>query len=226
MALDLIKKLAGGAKTSFELWGVAIVAMALFITGPLPAWGQQSGTPPANQSVAITATPQPAPPPPPEGASPQDKDSWDKWNVIAAVVSAIGTMAAAIAAFWSFKSAKQAETTAKAQRLSDLWPTMEKLEYLSEEELKRLNDQDVANIVIDNVNAMEKLGLWWHANLIDRTIMAHELGTGFIELYDQINGLEKLEKLNRTGTELILENPFITELYRELPKYIATKILN
>ncbi len=218
-------------KTSLAQRAMGVAAMAWFIVSPVPASGQPSNVlttnqPATNPAAVQSASARPVTPPAPATAPAQGKDTWDRWNVIAAIVSALGTVAAAIAAFWSFKSAKQAETTAKAQRLSDLWPEMDKLRYLSDEEVMKLNEQAVADIVLSNVNAMEKLGLWWHADLIDRTIMAHELGTGFLDLYRQIIGLGKLEKLNRTGAELIAENPFVTELYLELPKYIAVPILN
>jgi hypothetical protein len=207
----------------FTLWSLMVAATAWFIVSPFPAMGQPatSAPPPVASAPAPQSAPPPVTPPPSPG-----KDTWDRWNVIAAIVSAIGTMAAAAAAVWSFKTAKQSENTAKAQRLSDLWPDLQKLKYLSEEQLTRLNDQDVADIVRNNLNAMEKIGLWWHASLIDRAILAQELGTGYLALYDQIKGLGQLEKLNRTGAELIQENPFVTELYLELPGYIAAQSLN
>jgi len=219
-----------GVRANFSLGFRTLVAVvtALFLLSSLPVSGQKSSSPtnPPSTNIAVAAPPSPPPAttsPPPPAAPVPGKDIWDRSNVIAAIVSAIGTVAAAIAAFWSYQSAKQAEITAKAQRLSDLWPEMDKLRYLADDELKRLNDQTVADIVLANVNAMEKLGLWWHASLIERTITAHELGTGYLELYEKINGLGTLEKLNRTGAELIGENPFATELYLELPKYLAAK---
>ena len=149
-----------------------------------------------------------------ESTADKGKDFWDILNVLA-------TVAAALAAIWSYKSSKNIETTATAQRLSDLWEEMAILKYLSPEQLNQLDSQKVANIVRTNVNTMGKLGFWWNTNLVDRNLMARELVDDYGLLYKQIESLGELAKLNRTGPQLLKENPHAKDLYEALQERAA-----
>jgi hypothetical protein len=143
----------------------------------------------------------------------------DFWNVAAAIGTVASAVFAAIAAWQTKKAALQAqraaertESTARAGQLSDLWSEVQTLTYLTDEELAKL-DQDVAKKIRHNVNTMEKIAFSWKVDLVDRRILENEIGKSFVKLYQQIENLPEIPELKRSGTELLAQNPLVTEFY-------------
>jgi hypothetical protein len=162
----------------------------------------------------------PSLPPPVQKPTEETKEKEEKvkwWEI----TSAIGTAAAAWFAYLATKQTKEAaertERAERAQRLADLWADMGKLTYLSEAQKNSL-DKEAGSLVRENVNTLEKVAFLWNADLVDRARLEQEIWKGFILLYEQTIGLGKIESLNRTGTELISENPLSTTFYNYLKK--------
>jgi hypothetical protein len=157
------------------------------------------------------------------GTEPEKPKEVDgpKWtDVLGAWGTVIATFLAALSALYSWLTAKQAEKTAKALRLSELWGDIASLQYLSEVEATQLEDKGIAETVRKNVNTMSKIGLWWTCNLIDRKIAAEEMADSYVILYDQIKTLGNFPSLRRNGMELLKENPHAIELYEALKAYV------
>jgi len=196
-----------------SVWRIVICAMmGFFMVRALPAVDQQQPT------MAITASPSPVVVKQEKKTETRETNWWE-------VATAIGTVAAAWFAYMATRQAnqmaKQTEQTARAQRLAALWPDLSKLSFLNDDQKKRLDGQEVADLVLANVNAMEKIGLWWHADIVDSTTLAGELGKNFVLLYEQLIALGTLDKLNCTAEDLILrENQFIKPLYDFMKKYL------
>lgn len=102
--------------------------------------------------------------------------------------------------------------------MANVWREAKRLRYLSEDETRQLDTEEVANLVLDNVNTMGKIGYWWHTKLIDRDTTERELGPGYKDLYRQIQNLGELKVLQRTGPDLLKENPFATDLYLSIAR--------
>jgi hypothetical protein len=161
-----------------------------------------------------------------------------KWtDLLTAYATFAGTLiaisaaiAAAVSAYYSYRTVRQSDaterervTTAKSERLSALWTDIQELRFLSTDELKNVDRKDVAEAVRRNINIMEKIGLWWDANLIDRNITAEEIATSYVPLFEQIRGLGEMPELARTGLDLIEENPRTQKLYQDLKEYLVEK---
>jgi formylmethanofuran dehydrogenase subunit D len=152
------------------------------------------------------------------------KDLWDivtcLGNVVSALFAGASALFAGVSSYFSYKTIKQAnaaeadrQETTRTERMASVWREAKRLRYLSEDETRQLDSEKVADVVLDNVNTMGKIGYWWHTKLIDRDTTERELGPGYKDLYRQIQNLGELKVLQRTGQDLLKENPFATDLY-------------
>lgn len=208
--------------------GLVFSLMAGSITAQSPSIPEASPrTPPVSIPSAPVRQPSPSPAAPP--VEPAPKREPLKWtDVVTAYVAIFAAITAAISAYYSYRTVRQSDatergrvTTAKSERLSALWSDIQELRFLSPEEISDPSTKEVAEVVRRNVNIMEKIGLWWDANLIDRKITAEEIATSYVVLYEQIQSLGELPALARTGSDLIDENPRAKTLYRDLKQYLA-----
>jgi len=92
---------------------------------------------------------------------------------------------------------------------------------LSKDELNDLGNANVAETVRHNINSMGKVGFWWATNLIDHDIVAREIATNYVRLFDQIEKLGTFPSLRRSGAQLIEQNPSARDLYNDLREYLA-----
>jgi hypothetical protein len=92
----------------------------------------------------------------------------------------------------------------------DLWP------YLID--INRIDPETSAPEEIRKaVNTLELVALCWEANIIDKQIIQRTFESTYINIYEQVESVtRKLPKLERTGRELLNENPAAIGLYRNL----------
>lgn len=153
----------------------------------------------------------------------EDSDKTKLWDVLTALGTAAAALFAAIATWQTYRAAKSTERAARAQRLADLWPEMQKLTWLDVGQ--RANpDASVARLVLDNVNIMERIAFCWDADLVDRKSLEEEMrGAGYVKLYDQIEKLQVIPSLNRSGARLLAQNP-LSKKFRDHLSIIPLKL--
>jgi len=106
----------------------------------------------------------------------------------------------------------------------DLWPEMTKLTFLSNEELSKLNQPEIVNRILTNVNTMEKIAFWWSSELLDGATLQKEIGGSYLKLYTQIYGLPKIDALNRSGEQLLKQNPLAGTLKEYFEKHQSHEV--
>jgi hypothetical protein len=155
------------------------------------------------------------------------------WCAVAgALVGGVAAIVAAKSARYSLLAVQQADATekerakvARAERMSNLWETFQQIKHL-DEELKKRGGQELADIVLRNINNMGMIGFWWDANLIDRDITAEEIAVSYMTTFEQIEGLGEISELGRDGTDLISENPHAKKLYAIFKERLDKKARN
>jgi hypothetical protein len=190
-----------------------VVAIALFAIGLPPALAGFSpgGPEPTSGPPVVILTN--APVKDDSKAKASEKTNW--WEIVSTVSAAAAAIFAAVATWQTKTTAQRSEAADRAQRLANLWPDMQRLNFLEKAEIASLDDR-VADIVLNDVNTMEKIAFCWEADLVDRAVLEKELGRSFVKLYDQIEALGHIRKLNRDGAKLLQQNPLSKELRNHL----------
>ena len=222
----VVRPPAENAGRSRRRWfGGVILTMTLLAVWLSPmAMGFSPGGPEPALSPPV-ASPTNAPSQNDSGGKAPEKVKW--WDVVSALAAASAAMFAAVASWQTRNAAKRADEAGRAQRLSDLWPDMQRLNFLEKAQIESLDDP-AADIVLANVNTMEKIAFCWKADLVNRGVLEKELGRSFVKLYDQIAALGPIRKLNRNGEQLLQQNPLSRELRDHLdqlfPKPLTPKL--
>ncbi len=178
-----------------------------------------------SQLAASDAPPAPATAPTIETVAPPPTTTSIGWDALGAIAGAIATLLAALSAWQSHVAAKEASAAARqteragqASQLASLWTDMAELTFLDPAEISQLSSPQVAVKVRNNVNHLGKIAFFWRTRLVDRETLEKELGAPVAELYEQILSIGTLTELNRSGAELLDENPAVKPLYRALRK--------
>ena len=147
------------------------------------------------------------------------------WDALGAIAGALATLLAALSAWQSHVAAKEASAAARqteragqASQLASLWTDMAALTFLDPEEISQPSSSAVAAKIRNNVNHLGKIAFFRRTRLVDRETLEKELGAPVAELYEQILSVGVLTELNRSGAELLEENPAVKPLYRALRK--------
>ena len=192
---------------------IAVVTLLAVWLSPAAMGFSPGGSEPA--SSPLVASPTNAPAKNDVGGKAPEKAKW--WDIVSALAAATAAIFAAIASWQTRTAARRTDEAGRAQRLSDLWPDLQRLTFLEKAQLES-RDDPAADIVLANVNTMEKIAFCWKADLVKRTVLEKELGRSFVKLYDQIAALGPLRKLNRTGAQLLQQNPLSRELRDHLDR--------
>lgn len=135
---------------------------------------------------------------------------------MAAVSIAVACMALAQAARAERGQAALAEKLAAQERLLSqrqfllpLWDHLSALREINPE-------QPATPLVVQAVNTLELVALCWEGDLIDRDLIRRTFMTRYLQMYGWIEACGKLPGLNKSGRELLLENPAATKLHDEL----------
>jgi hypothetical protein len=96
--------------------------------------------------------------------------------------------------------------------LVELWP------YLID--IHRIDPEKSAPEEIRKaVNTLELVALCWEANIIDKEVIQRTFESTYINIYEQVLSVtRRLPSLEKTGRELLNENPAAISLYDELKK--------
>jgi uncharacterized membrane-anchored protein YhcB (DUF1043 family) len=94
--------------------------------------------------------------------------------------------------------------------LVGLWPYLIDIHHIDPE-------QSAAEQVRQAVNTLELVALCWEANIIDKDVIQRTFESTYIEIYEQVLSVRrKLPSLDKTGRELLNENPAAINLYEYL----------
>jgi hypothetical protein len=155
------------------------------------------------------------------------------WNAVSAIATAIAAFCAFLACRQTSLSMRRTEQAARTQRLSDLWPDMQKLICLGAEQIENLNahnnedkEMELAGELQDKLNRWERIAYWWDVKLIDREALEDEIGADFKKFYEQVISLRAIRGLNgRSGEQLMEKYRHAKALYECLNSQ-NTKIIS
>lgn len=141
-------------------------------------------------------------------------------QLITLALSALGVVASSLAVIIAARTARsQADLTrlvhhdqmmlSQRQLFLDIWPR-----------LVGLNEIDPAKPVgpdvINAVNVLELVALCWEGGMVDSGVIRRAFGEVFLRFYDNIMKVPNLGNPNKSGSDMIRENPSIGKLYKQL----------
>jgi hypothetical protein len=135
-------------------------------------------------------------------------------------LSALGVVASSFAVIAALRIAndqsKLTKTVHKNQMLLSqrqlfiqVWPLIEGLRAIDV-------DRPVGPDVIKAVNVLELVALCWESQMVDANVIKRAFGERYVHFYDEIMKVPNLGNPNKSGSDLIRENPAIGLLFDEL----------
>jgi len=103
---------------------------------------------------------------------------------------------------------KNEQTLSQRQLFLELWPIFSKLHDVDPQ-------TPVETHVVDNANALELIAVCWESGTIDQAMIHRTLTDRYIELYDQIHAVGKLQT-GRTGPQILQRLPAIWNCYEAM----------
>jgi hypothetical protein len=140
---------------------------------------------------------------------------YEQCSLLLAIVSAIISAVAIIKSATTARTIHREQTLLSQRQLFlEIWP-----------KLSTLSDIDpaapVAVDVINAVNVLELVGLCWEGEMVDANVIRRTFGMPFVTMYDKVHSMITLPApINKTGAQLLNENPAIGKLYATLKKEI------
>lgn len=151
------------------------------------------------------------------------KPSKEGSDLITAYATAAAAFFAFIATLQTWRTAARSENAARAQRLADLFEDIQKLRYLTDAELDRIEqaatltqkqmtplDETIGLKISSNANILEKLAFCWRNNLVNRPAIEEQLREDYVLAYDQIKEQPTIMWLNQTGEDIVKQMPSAT----------------
>jgi hypothetical protein len=150
---------------------------------------------------------------------------YEKSSLLLAIISAIIAGVAIVKSMTTAKDVHREQMLLSQRQLFiTIWP---KLAELSEINPARAVGVDV----IKNVNVLELVALCWEGGMVDANVIRRAFGKQFVTMRDRIASVPMLPApINKTGQDLLNENPAIGKLYdvlkRELQEHGAVPALS
>lgn len=143
--------------------------------------------------------------------------NFELYSLISSSIAALGSIGAVFVAVSVAKEQgrltrlvhENQMTLSQRQLFIEIWP---KIESLNEINCKT----PVAVDVVKAVNVLELVALCWESNMVDGAVLMRAFGERFVHFYDDIVKVPTLANPNKSGSDLIRENPAIGNLYDEL----------
>lgn len=141
-------------------------------------------------------------------------------QIVALVLSAIGVIVSAVAAITAASTARnQASlsrmihqnqmTLSQRQLFLDIWPRLVSLAEIDPA-------KPVGPDVINAVNVLELVALCWEGGMVDADVIRRSFGEVYLRFHDNIMKVPNLGIPNKSGSDMIRENPSIGRLFKQL----------
>lgn len=128
----------------------------------------------------------------------------------AEMVSAIGSVLATLVGIRvSWQVWRGQRLLSQRQLILPLWTHMSSLNEINP-------NQPITPDIVKAVNTLELVALCCEGDMVDTRVIKRTFATEYLKLYNQIEGCSDVPGLNKTGKNLLSENPAAMKFYDEL----------